>query len=112
MANAGERWAYHKVYLKLQDAVRAVSNQTWTTYFNFKLKNKIGMTDAWLQNGNFTVYWSNARSMARFGLLTLANGKWYDEQVVPLNYLTDAVNTSQNQNQAYAYMWWLNGKSS
>jgi CubicO group peptidase (beta-lactamase class C family) len=112
IADAGERWAYHNVYVKLQNVVSAASNQTWTNYFNSKLKNKIGMTGAWLENDNFTVYWSNARSMARFGLLTLANGKWYDEQVVPLHYLTDAVNTSQNLNQAYGYMWWLNGKSS
>jgi len=27
------------------------------------------------------------------------------------NYLTAATNTSQNINQAYGYLWWLNGKS-
>jgi CubicO group peptidase (beta-lactamase class C family) len=109
--DAGARWAYHNVYVKLQDVVAEASNQTWSNYFNNKLKNKIGMSGTWLQNGNFEVYWSNTRSMARFGLLTLANGKWNDAQIVPGNYLNDATNTSQNLNQAYGYMWWLNGKS-
>lgn len=112
IADAGNRWAYHNVYVKLQDVVSQASNQTWSTYFNAKLKNKIGMSGAWIPSDNFNVYWSNARSMARFGLLTLANGNWENEQIIPENYLNNAVNTSQNLNQAYGYMWWLNGKSS
>lgn len=112
LADAGERWAYHNVYVKLQDVVAAASNQSWTTYFNSKLKEPIGMTGAWLQNGSFNVYWSTTRSMARFGLLTYANGQWENTQIVPENYLEDAINTSQDLNKAYGYMWWLNGKSS
>ncbi|MEN8885860.1 MAG: serine hydrolase [Winogradskyella sp.] len=111
-ADAGERWAYHNVYVKLQDVVAEASNQSWTTYFNSKLKEPIGMTGAWLQNGSFNVYWSTTRSMARFGLLTYANGQWENTQIVPENYLEDAINTSQDLNKAYGYMWWLNGKSS
>ncbi|WP_339625106.1 serine hydrolase [uncultured Winogradskyella sp.] len=112
LADAGERWAYHNVYVKLQDVVAAASNQSWTTYFNSKLKEPIGMTGAWLQNGSFNVYWSTTRSMARFGLLTYANGQWENTQIVPENYLENAINTSQDLNKAYGYMWWLNGKSS
>ncbi|MDB9721167.1 beta-lactamase family protein [Winogradskyella sp.] len=111
-ADAGERWAYHNVYIKLQDIVTEASNQSWTTYFNSKLKEPIGMTGAWLQNGSFNVYWSTTRSMARFGLLTYANGQWENTQIVPENYLEDAINSSQDLNKAYGYMWWLNGKSS
>ncbi|MDB9782667.1 serine hydrolase, partial [Winogradskyella sp.] len=33
-------------------------------------------------------------------------------QIVPENYLEDAINSSQDLNKAYGYMWWLNGKSS
>ena len=55
--------------------------------------------------------WSNTRSMARFGLLTYANGKWENEHIIPETFLNNAVNTSQNLNLAYGYLWWLNGKS-
>ncbi|WP_366518844.1 serine hydrolase [uncultured Winogradskyella sp.] len=111
-ADAGERWEYHNVHKKLQDVVAEVSNQTWTTYFNSQLKNKIGMSGAWIASNNFNVYWSTTRSMARFGLLTSANGIWETNQIIPETYLTEAINTSQNLNEAYGYMWWLNGKSS
>lgn len=110
-ADAGTRWAYHNVYKKLQDVVAQSSGLSWDNYFNTRLKNKIGMTGAWIQSDDFNVYWSNTRSMARFGLLIYANGAWENDQIIPQNFLNDAVNTSQNLNQAYGYMWWLNGKS-
>lgn len=112
IADAGTRWAYHNVYVKLQDVVATASNQDWSTYFNTKLKDRIGMSGAWIQTGDFSVYWSTTRSMARFGLLVYADGKWESQQIIPENYLNDAINTSQNLNQSYGYMWWLNGKSS
>ena len=111
IAGAGERWAYHGVFLKLQDVVSTTSNQTWISYFNTKLKDRIGMTGSWVPFENTNGYWSTTRSMARFGLLTSANGKWEDSQIVTENYLNDAKNTSQSLNKSYGYMWWLNGKS-
>ncbi len=66
-ADAGTRWAYHNVYVKLQDVVAAATNQTFDAYFNAKLRNKIGMEGTWFQSGFNTVYWSTSRSMARFG---------------------------------------------
>lgn len=112
LADAGTRWAYHNVYVKLQDVVASATNQTWENYFNAKLKNPIGMTGAWFQSGNNRVYGSNTRSMARFGLLALNQGNWNGTQIVNSNYFAVATNTSQNLNLAYGYMWWLNGKNS
>jgi CubicO group peptidase (beta-lactamase class C family) len=112
VADAGSRWAYHNVYVKIQDVVAHASGQTWNTYFNTKLKDKLGMSGAWIQNGGLSVYWSNTRSMARFGLMMYANGKWNSTQIINENYLNAATNTSQNINQSYGYLWWLNGKSS
>lgn len=113
VANAGTRWAYHNVYVKLQDVVAASTGQTWTNYFNTKLRDKIGMTGgAWIQDGGLSVYWSTTRNMARFGLLALNKGKWEDTQVVPQVYMENASATSQNINLAYGYLWWLNGKAS
>ncbi len=109
-ANAGTRWAYHNVYLKLQDVVANASNNSWETYFNTKLKAPIGMTGIWRQNNDFNVYWSDTRSMARFGLLISANGKWRNKQVVSKTFLDAATSSSQNLNPSYGYLWWLNGK--
>ena len=111
-ADAGTRWAYHNVYKKMQDVVSAASGQSWDNYFNTKLKSKIGMNGSWIQNTEFNVYWSDTRSMARFGLLIYAKGKWQNTQIIPESFLVDATNTSQNINLSYGYLWWLNGKSS
>lgn len=112
IANAGTRWAYHNVYVKMQDVIAKASNQDWTSYFNTKLRDKIGMTGIWVPSGSLNVYWSNTRSMARFGLMIYAKGKWKDSQIVPNSFLNNATNTSQNINEAYGYLWWLNGKES
>jgi len=111
-ADAGTRWAYSNVYVKLQDVVAQATGQTWSNYFNTKLRDKIGMTGSWLQSGNNSVYWSTTRSMARFGLMALNNGNWNGTQIINTTYFNQATNTSQNINLAYGYLWWLNGKTS
>ena len=112
IADAGTRWAYQNVYVKMQDVIANASNQTWSSYFNENLKDRIGMNGAWIPLSDLSVYWSNTRSMARFGLLIHAKGKWENTQIVPEAFLNEAVNTSQTINQSYGYLWWLNGKSS
>jgi CubicO group peptidase (beta-lactamase class C family) len=111
-ADAGSRWAYHNVYVKLQDVIAQASGQTWSNYFNSKLRNKIGMDGAWFNIGNNEVYSSNTRSMARFGLMILNKGKWENNQILNEAYLNEATTTSQSINLSYGYLWWLNGKSS
>ena len=111
-ADAGTRWAYHNVYVKLQDIIAQASGQTWSNYFNTKLRDKIGMTGTWIQMDNNSVYCSTTRSMARFGLLMLNKGKWENTIILNETYFDEATNTSQNINLGYGYLWWLNGKSS
>lgn len=111
-ADAGTRWAYHNVYVKLQDVVAKASGQTWENYFNSKLRDKIGMNGTWVQLGVNSVYTSTSRSMARFGLLMLNKGKWDNNVILNETYFNEATTTSQNINLGYGYLWWLNGKSS
>ena len=111
-ADAGTRWAYHNVYVKLQDVVANATGQTWNDYFNVKLRNKIGMNGGWFTSENNIVYASSTRSMARFGLLMLNKSRWEEDQILNEKYFTDATNTSQDINKSYGYLWWLNGKSS
>jgi CubicO group peptidase (beta-lactamase class C family) len=112
VADAGTRWAYHNVYVKMQDVVAQASNSSWGNYFNRKLKDKIGMEGTWFSLGDLSVYGSNTLSMARFGLLIYANGNWNGTQIVSKSFLDQATNTSQNINEAYGYLCWLNGKTS
>lgn len=112
MADAGTRWSYHNVFQKLMDVVAAASGQTFETYFNAKLKNKIGMDGFWNNGIIFKIYHSNTRSMARFGLMALNKGKWNTEQIINETYFTESISTSQNINPSYGYLWWLNGKAS
>lgn len=112
LADAGTRWSYHNVFQKLMDVVGEASNQEFETYFNSALKSKLGMDGFWNYGLIFTVYHSNTRSMARFGLLALNRGKWKDEQIVNETFFDASINTSQNINPSYGYLWWLNGKTS
>ncbi len=118
LADAGTRWAYHNVYVKLQDVVEQATGQSWNTYFNTKLRDKIGMSSSgfWYigtgVNLGLKIYFSTTRSMARYGLLALNNGTWNGTQIINSNYLNQATTTSQNINLAYGYLWWLNGKTS
>jgi len=114
VADAGTRWAYHNVYVKLQDVVSQATGQTWTNYFNTKLRDKLGMTGgSWINTSDgLRTYWSTTRNMARFGLMALNKGKWNGNQVINETYFNSATNTSQTINLAYGYLWWLNGKAS
>jgi CubicO group peptidase (beta-lactamase class C family) len=110
LADAGTRWSYHNIFQKLMDVVAQASSQSYDTYFNNKLKNKIGMDGFWNNGIIFKIYHSNTRSMARFGLLALNKGKWNNEQIINESFFTESITTSQNINPSYGYLWWLNGK--
>ncbi len=113
-ADAGTRWAYHNApYTLLGKVIENATGQSRNNYTTLELKNKIGMNGLWITTGYNEVYYSNARSMARFGLLISNNGIWNEEKLLnDEQYLSDMINTSQNLNLSYGYLWWLNGKGS
>ena len=114
LADAGTRWAYHNgPYTLLQQVVTNASGQEWASYFNNNLRDPIGMDGFWLStNGTNNVFFSTARSMARFGLLNLNNGEWNGDTILGDEvYNSTMKDTSQELNEAYGYLWWLNGKS-
>ncbi len=70
-------WYYHNaLYTLTHDIVASAVDDTFNSYFNTKLKNQIGMQGAWVPLGYFKLYYSSARSMARFGLLNLNEVVW------------------------------------
>lgn len=114
LADPGTRWAYHNSpYTLLDGVISAATGQTLNVFVTQKIKAPTGMTGLYYQIGNNNVFISNARSMARFGLLMLAQGTWNGTPVLnDANYFHDMTNTSQNLNKSYGYLTWLNGKSS
>ena len=113
-ADAGTRWAYHNgPYTLLEKVVKNAAGQDFEVYFNSVLRNKIGMDGSWQWSDNDHVYYSTARSMARFGLLMLSNGRWNNESIMKNTaYFNEMISSSQNINKSYGYLWWLNGKAS
>lgn len=113
-SDAGTRWAYHNApYTLLKDVIEHASGQTINQYCNTKVRSRIGMNGLWFQTGYDNIYYSNARSMARFGLLILNRGVWdTDTLLADTSYFRRMTNTSQSLNPSYGYLWWLNGKAS
>lgn len=113
-ADAGSRWAYHNAPYTLLDSVVMKSiGQSYNQYFFSRIRNRIGMNGVWLPSGYNNVYFSNARSMARFGILVQNNAVWSTDTLMKdTSYFRKMINTSQNLNLSYGYLWWLNGKSS
>lgn len=110
LADAGTRWSYSNVFQIIMDVVAVASEQEFSTYFDSRLKNRIGMDGFWDNGVIFKIYNSNTRSMARFGILALNKGKWQDEQIINEAFFTDLTTSSQGINPAYGYLCWLNGK--
>ncbi len=113
LAAPGSRWAYHNApYTLLEQVISNATDRSFADYFNDKIASKIGMVGTWQKIDFNNVYFSNTRSMARFGLLILAKGKWGNEEILKDRaFFEQMVSTSQNINPAYGYLWWLNGKS-
>ncbi|MEA1786238.1 serine hydrolase [Arenibacter sp. GZD96] len=109
----GTYWYYHQAaYTLLDNIVSSAVNQDFSSYFNTKIRNRIGMQGAWVKTGYLNLYFSNARSMARFGLLHLNKGIWDKTPILnDINYFNAMTNSTQNLNEAYGYLYWLNGKA-
>ncbi len=114
LADPGQRWAYHNApYTILDEVLKGATGSDIATYFQQKIGSKIGMTGFWQEIGYNRVFFSDARSMARFGLMILAKGKWENQEIIgDQHYLQAMVTPSQALNKSYGYLWWLNGQES
>ncbi|MBK0381370.1 serine hydrolase [Pedobacter sp. SD-b] len=112
--DAGTRWSYNTAtYTVLDRVIEKASGKSFNDYFNARIKNKIGMIGFWkTTKTNNNVLFSDARSMARFGLLLLNKGKWGENYILKdENYFNAQINSSQGINPSYGYLTWLNGKN-
>ena len=113
-ADAGTRWAYHNApYTLLDSVLHVATGVNLNQYVTQKLKIPTGMTGLFYQVGYNNIFFSNARTMARFGLLILNKGNWNGTQILTDTvYFNQMTHLSQQLNRAYGYLWWLNGSSS
>ncbi|MCF8278521.1 MAG: serine hydrolase [Flavobacteriales bacterium] len=114
LSDAGTRWAYHNAPYTLTHAVvEAASGLTFNQFTNTYIKQQTGMNGLWFMTGDNDVFFSTARSMARFGLLMQNNGVWAGDTVMhDQQYMYDMTHSSQNLNESYGYLWWLGGQNS
>jgi CubicO group peptidase (beta-lactamase class C family) len=108
LADAGTRWAYHNApYRLLHDVLESASGLTINQFTKSRLFDPTGMKGLWVDH----VLYGRARDMARFGLLTLAGGRWgADTLLHDAAYFQAMTQPSQNLNPSYGYLWWLNGQ--
>jgi CubicO group peptidase (beta-lactamase class C family) len=114
IADAGTRWAYHNApYTLLEKVLETSTAHPINSFTQQKLTSPTGMTGLWLTIDYDNVYFSTARSMARFGLLIQNLCIWdKDTLLYDTAFVHQMTNTSQSLNNSYGYLWWLNGKSS
>jgi len=107
----GTRWAYHNgPYTVLDGVLEKATGVKLNTYVLSKITQKTAITGQFFKIGYNNVFISKPRSMARFGLLMLSKGRWNQNEIVAESYFKQMVQTSQNINPSYGYLWWLNGK--
>lgn len=112
LAEPGTRWAYHNApYTLLEKVLTNASGTSINAFTRENLLAPTGMKGLWVTVGYDNVFFSKPRSMARFGLLIQNNGVWGNDTLLKDEpYFQQMINTSQEINQSYGYLWWLNGK--
>lgn len=113
-ADPGTRWAYHNgPYTLLDQVIEGATGGDLNDFIADRLKTPTGMKGLFIRSGYNNVYWSDARSMARFGLLVSNDGFWENTDVMKNPDFINKMNIpSQDLNKSYGYLWWLNGQES
>ncbi len=108
------RWAYHNApYTLLDQVIDGATGFSLNAYCNTKLEAATGMSGLFFPLGYNNVYFSKPRDMARFGLMMLGGGTWDGTPVITdAAYYNQMITPSQELNESYGYLWWLNGQDS
>ncbi|WP_163709721.1 serine hydrolase domain-containing protein [Mangrovibacterium lignilyticum] len=113
-ADAGTQWFYHNAaYTLIEQVVSNAAGMSYSQFTNEEVEAATGMSGTWIQTGENNVYYSSARTAARFGLLLLNKGTWDETTILSdQDYFAAMTTTSQELNLSYGYLTWLNGKAS
>jgi CubicO group peptidase (beta-lactamase class C family) len=115
-APPGTKWDYNNTGLAiLSPLLVKATGQELDEYLDELVFKPIGIPKSewtWDRNEGHALPYSGlhitARSLARFGLLFLREGKWREEQIVPAEWVAEATRPSQDLNRSYGYLWWNN----
>jgi len=112
--NPGERWAYHNApYTLLDDVLFEATGQNLNAFILSNISIGTGIYGAYIPIDYNNVFFSTPRVMARFGSLILNEANWNGTQILgDMTYYNDMINSSQDLNESYGYLWWLNGSNS
>ena len=112
LTEPGSRWSYYNApYTLLDGVLEGATGQNLNSYILSNLSTSTGITGLFVQLGYNNVFFSKARSMARFGLLAQNRGTWNGNPILQdEDYFTAMTTPSQSLNPAYGYLWWLNGQ--
>ena len=93
---------------EVMDPIGASSTWLWVPYVN-SYADVDGQKMASVSGGTRWGggVWINALDMARFGYLWLRNGRWGDKQIIPPDYIKQALTPSAH-GPDYGFLWWLN----
>lgn len=115
----GEHWAYNTpVYRMLLRMLEHATGESINAYTARKFAPLGLQSSSWdcgpapNNKTNCSWYRSSLRDMSKFGLLILRHGKWEGRQLISAKFIKESTSTSQKLNEAYGYLWWLNGKAS
>ena len=122
VAAPGTVWEYNNnVYHKLRLVLEAVAGDDIQAVSDEWLFDPIGAAGSWSVRGLVGLGVRDSHGdrllglsmgpsdLAAVGRLVLAEGAWGDTQIVPADYVAEALSPSQDLNPAYGYLWWLNG---
>ncbi len=107
----GTFWYYDTaVYSQLAKIIEKVSKKNIDDYTSEKLSGA-GITGKWHKYAGGLVFFSTAKSFLQFGKLVLNKGT-LDGKIYYKNdlYFQNMLQSSQDLNPSYGYLWWLNGK--
>jgi len=114
----GMEWSYNTgAYSQMVGVLQSIYSKPIEEISSERLTKRVGMRNSkWVSRGrpsgsNNVGFTTTARDLARFGLLILGNGKWDGEDLgVSQDYLETMLSSSQQLNQNYGLLWWLNGR--
>ena len=117
-APLGERWfyntpAYHRIMQVLSTVTGIEANELTGAWLTERLgmDNSSWTIRSWSAANMNLGFSTNARDLARFGLMVQAKGTWDGEVIIAdRDYLADMLAPSQQDNPAYGYLWWLNSE--
>jgi CubicO group peptidase (beta-lactamase class C family) len=116
-AEPGATWAYNNAAIQTLDRVISEATGEETAQFaQERLLGPLGMTSTRMTqdaSGRSTQVFFGLQStcpdLARFGQLFEQQGEWEGEQLVPREWVEDAVgHPSQELNAGYGLLWWVN----